>query len=477
VVPIFSHNIQDCGNVAANIPKAKGDIVAPPSLRPWIQLGLGLLVMMAMSSPQYVWTLFTGHFQNATGADLSAVQVTFSLLIILQTWLSPAQGWLIDHFGPPRLIASGAALAGLGWVLASRADSLLALYLTYGLFCGVGTGFVYVGVIGLMVRWFPQRRGFAAGIVAAGYGFGALFTTLPINTMIENWGYRAALVVFGLILGGIGTLAALFLRSPRAFSREVDTGSREENASKQKPGAPFRFHRNGKSSEAAEKPAEPVKSEKGTAPREMLRSRVFWLMFAMMAMMSTGGLMVTSQFAAFARDFGVADAIVLGSAALPLALSFDRLMNGFCRPLFGWVSDRLGRENTMGLAFGLEACAVALMLLFRENPTLFVLLSGLVFFGWGEIFSLFPSTLTDTFGEKHATTNYGFLYMAQGLGSILGGPLAALLRAAAGSWLPIFGLVILLDAATALLALFVLKPMRAQDRVSRNLLVARTSKT
>jgi MFS family permease len=142
----------------------------------------------------------------------------------------------------------------------------------------------------------------------------------------------------------------------------------------------------------------------------MLRSRIFWLMFTMMAMMSTGGLMVTSQFAAFARDFGVADAIVLGSAALPLALSFDRLMNGFCRPLFGWVSDHVGRENTMGLAFGLEACAIALMLLFRENPTLFVVLSGLVFFGWGEIFSLFPSTLADTFGEKHATTNYGFLY-------------------------------------------------------------------
>ncbi len=166
----------------------------------------------------------------------------------------------------------------------------------------------------------------------------------------------------------------------------------------------------------------------------MLRAPIFWLMFAMMAMMSTGGLMVTSQFAAFARDFGVADAIVFGSAALPLALSFDRLANGFCRPFFGWVSDRIGRENTMGLAFGLEACAVALLLVFRENAPLFVLLSGLVFFGWGEIFSLFPATLTDSFGERHATTNYGFLYMAQGIGAILGGPLAALLRNITGSW-------------------------------------------
>ena len=199
----------------------------------------------------------------------------------------------------------------------------------------------------------------------------------------------------------------------------------------------------------------------GVAPREMLGTPVFWLMFAMMTMMSTGGLMITSNFAAFARDFGVADALVLGVAALPLALTFDRLTNGLTRPCFGWISDRIGRENAMGLAFGLEACAIGLLLAFRENPTLFVLMSGVVFFGWGEIFSLFPSTLTDTFGARHATTNYGFLYMAQGVGSILGGPLAALLRGAAGSWIPVFALVIALDLVTAALALLVLKKMRA----------------
>jgi OFA family oxalate/formate antiporter-like MFS transporter len=415
--------------------------VTPPSAQRWFQLGLGLLVMMAMSSPQYVWTLFAKSFQTATGADLAAVQVTFSLMIILQTWLSPAQGWLIDRFGPRLLITLGAALSGLGWVLASTAGSLTALYLTYGLFCGVGTGFVYVGVVGLMVRWFPDRRGFAAGVVAAGYGFGALFTTFPISAMIASSGYRSTLLAFGLILGGIGVVAALFLRSPKP----------------------------------AETSALQI-SNLGTPPREMLRQPIFWLMFAMMAMMSTGGLMVTSQFAAFAKDFGVADAIVFGSAALPLALSFDRLTNGFCRPFFGWVSDRIGRENTMGLAFGLEACAVVLLLVFRENAALFVILSGLVFFGWGEIFSLFPSTLTDTFGEQYATTNYGFLYMAQGVGSILGGPLAALLRGVAGSWLPVFGLVILLDIITALLALFVLKPMRARTRDSQTSMLASTSK-
>ena len=193
----------------------------------------------------------------------------------------------------------------------------------------------------------------------------------------------------------------------------------------------------------------------------MLKTPIFWLMFVMMTMMSTGGLMVTSNFANFARDFGVADVLVLGLAALPFALTVDRLLNGFTRPFFGWVSDRIGRENTMGLAFGLEGLAILLLLLFSGVAPAFILLSGLVFFGWGEIFSLFPSTLTDTFGSRYATTNYGFLYIAQGVGSILGGPVAASMRVATGNWRPVFGVAVAMDIATALLALFVLKQMRA----------------
>ena len=400
-----------------------------PALR-WMQLTLSLVVMMSVSSPQYVWTLFTKPFQTTTGSTLAAVQVTFSLLVVLQTWLSPIQGWLTDRFGPRLLISLGCLLSGLGWVLAAKIDSLVGLYLTYGLFCGVGTGFVYVGIVGLMVRWFPDHRGFAAGLVAAGYGMGAMLTTFPIDATIRSAGFQSALFTYGLILGGIGTLAALFLRMPRPD--EVPA-------------------------------AYQLGAAGGVSPGVMLRSPIFWLMFLMMTMMSTGGLVVTSNFAAFARDFKVADALVLGVAALPLALTFDRLTNGFTRPFFGWVSDRIGRENTMGLAFGLEACAIGLLLAFREDAALFVFLSGVVFFGWGEIFSLFPSTLTDTFGEKYAATNYGFLYMSQGIGSILGGPLAALLRETTGSWVPVFALVIALDVLTALLALFVLKSMRRRS--------------
>ena len=393
----------------------------------WIQLVLGLVVMMSISSPQYVWTLFTDSFVKTTGSSLANIQITFSILVILQTWAAPGQGWLIDRFGPRLLIALGAALSGLGWVLASQVSSLYALYATYGLFCGLGTGFVYIGVVGLMVRWFPDARGFAVGVVAAGYGFGALATTFPIDTMIKESGFRPTLLTFGLILGTIGTVAALLLRVPG--TTEVRSGTE-------------------------------LKS--GASPAVMLRSPIFWLLFVMMTMMSTGGLMVVSNFKSFATDFGLAKTLVFGTAAVPLALSIDRICNGLTRPFFGWVSDNIGRENTMALAFILEAAAIATLVALRHEPVVFVLMSGVVFFGWGEIFSLFPSTLTDTFGERYATTNYGFLYMAQGIGSVLGGPLAATLKAAVGSWVPVFGVVIVLDLLTAILALFVLKAMRAR---------------
>ena len=407
-------------SIAADVPKTR-----------WIQLGLGLISMMAISSPQYVWTLFVKPFQGATGADLPAIQITFSLLIVLQTWLSPLQGWLVDRFGSRLLITVGCLLSGLGWITSAYISSISGLYLTYGLFCGVGTGIVYVGIVGLMVRWFPDRRGLACGVVAAGYGFGAILTTFPIDTMIRGSGYQPTLLTFGIILGLVGALAALGLRDPS--QGEVDLGT---------PAAAV------------------VTSAPDVAPSAMLKTPVFWLMFVMMTMMSTGGLMVISQFATFTKSFGIADTLVMGLAALPFALTVDRITNGLTRPFFGWVSDRIGREQTMLIAFLLEAASIYLLLQFRDNAAMFVLLSGVVFFGWGEIFSLFPSTLTDTFGTKNATTNYGFLYMAQGIGSVLGGPVAAMIFVAAGSWMPVFALIIAMDVITALLAFFVLKPMR-----------------
>ncbi|HYZ64371.1 MAG TPA: oxalate/formate MFS antiporter [Acetobacteraceae bacterium] len=402
-------------------------LAVPASSTRWVQLLLGLICMMAISSPQYVWTLFTRPLGTTLGATAASIQVTFSILIVLQTFFSPFQGWLVERFGPRWLIACGCALTGLSWVLAAQTGSLWGLYATYGLLGGVGTGIVYIGVVGLMVRWFPDRRGFAAGVVAAGYGMGAILTTFPIADSLAAIGHQQTLLIWGLILGGIGVAAALGLRTPH-----------QPQAAAQSTAAP------------------------DVPTGAMLRHPIFWLMFAMMSLMSTSGLMVTSQIGAFAADFGITKLTVWGMAALPLALTVDRFCNGLTRPFFGWVSDRIGRENTMAVAFALEGLAMAAWLMTSSHPVLFVLLSGLVFFGWGEIFSLFPSTLTDTFGPANATKNYGCLYIAQGIGAIFGGPMASLLHEWTGSWSPVFALAIGADLLTAVLALAALKPMRAR---------------
>ncbi|MBV8536055.1 MAG: oxalate/formate MFS antiporter [Alphaproteobacteria bacterium] len=400
----------------------------------WLQLLLGLIAMMAISSPQYVWTLFTGPLNQKLGTTLAELQVTFSLLIVLQTFFSPFQAYLVDRFGPRLLISVGALMAGGSWVLSSMVGSLGALYVTYGIIGGFGTGIIYVGIIGLMVRWFPDRRGLATGLAAAGYGFGAIFTSFPIDSMIKSSGYQQTLLVWGLIQGAIGVAAALGLRTPP--EGYVPAGFNPETVRIE------------------------LQTRRSYTPTEMLKNPIFYLLFIMMTMMSTSGLMVVSNVGPFANEYKVAQVLVLGMAALPLSLTLSRATNGLTRPFFGWVSDHIGREQTMALAFALEAVAIVVLFLFLDNPAMFVVLTGLVFFGWGEIFSLFPSTLTDTFGSKFAATNYGFLYIAQGVGSILGGPAAAYLKAQTGSWTVVFVLVACLDALTAVLAIAVLRPMR-----------------
>ena len=407
---------------------------APPDTSRWVQLLLGVIAMMAISSPQYVWTLFTGPLNAKLGTTLAEIQVTFSLLIVLQTFFSPFQAYLVDRFGPKLLISIGAIMSGGSWVLAAQASSLTALYVTYGVIGGFGTGIIYVGIIGLMVRWFPDRRGLATGLAAAGYGFGAFFTRFPIDSMIKSSGYAYTLLVWGVIQGAIGVAAALGLRVP-----------------------PEGYHPTGFDPDIVRTE---LQSQGSYSPKEMLQNPIFYLLFVMMAMMSTSGLMVVSNVGPFAKEYNVAQVLVMGMAALPLSLTLSRVTNGLTRPFFGWVSDHIGREATMALAFSLEAVAILVLFAFLDDPAMFVVLTGLVFFGWGEIFSLFPSTLTDTFGPKFAATNYGFLYIAQGVGSILGGPAAAFLKQTTGSWTVVFMLVACLDALTALLAITVLKTMR-----------------
>ena len=409
------------------------ETVARQSSR-WSQLALGVIAMMAISSPQYVWTLFTGPLNQKLGTSLAELQWTISLLVILQTWFSPFQAYLVDRFGPRLLISLGALLSGGSWVLSAYIDNLWALYFTYGVLGGFGTGIIYVGIIGLMVRWFPDRRGLATGLAAAGYGFGAFFTSFPIDSMIKSSGYAQTFIVWGVIQAIIGIVAAQWLRTPPDDYQVA----------------------------SAAPTAAVAQAHRSYSPREMLKSPVFYLLFVMMSMMSTSGLMVVFNVGPFAKDFGVANMLVFGMAALPLSLTLSRVTNGLTRPFFGWVSDHIGREGTMALAFSLECAAILVLFAYINQPALFVVLSGLVFFGWGEIFSLFPSTLTDTFGPKYAATNYGFLYIAQGVGSILAGPAAAFLKQATGSWTAVFIVVAVLDAVTALLAIAVLKTHAAE---------------
>jgi MFS transporter, OFA family, oxalate/formate antiporter len=414
--------------------------VAASHTNRWVQLFLGVIAMMAISSPQYVWTLFTGPLNQRLGTTLTELQWTVSLLVILQTWFSPFQAYLVDRFGPRLLISVGALLSGGSWILAAWASNLWALYLTYGVIGGFGTGIIYVGIIGLMVRWFPDRRGLATGLAAAGYGFGAFFTSFPIDSMIKSSGYAYTLVVWGCVQAVIGVLAAQWLHTPPE-SYAVPSAAQAT-------------------------PVATQQAQRSFTPQEMLRSPIFYLLFVMMSMMSTSGLMVVFNVGPFAKDFGVANVLVMGVAALPLSLTLSRLTNGLTRPFFGWVSDRIGRESTMAIAFSLECIAILILFAFINQPALFVVLTGLVFFGWGEIFSLFPSTLTDTFGPKFAATNYGFLYIAQGVGSILAGPAAAFLKQATGSWTSVFIVVAVLDAVTAVLAITVLKSMRQRHMMA-----------
>ena len=390
----------------------------------WRQMIAGLVCMGAISSPQYVWTLFTPVLKTDFSTSAAALQITFSLLIVLQTLFSPIQGWIARHVSPRTLIMAGIVLTGLSWVASAQVHSLTMLYLTYGGLGGVGTGIVYVGVVSLLMQWFPKNRGMAAGAAAAGYGMGAMLTTFPISHLLAATDWRNTMMVFGVIMAVVGVVAACFLKVPESVST---------------PDAP----------EAT-----------GYLTSYVVRTPLFWLMFFMMATMATSGLMVTSQLAQIGTDFGGAHLTILGMAALPLAMTLDRVANGVTRPLFGWVSDHMGREQTMAFAFSLEALALTCWLALANHPVAFFLLYGIVFLGWGEIFSLFPATLTDTFGTRDASRNYGLLYMAQGVGAVFGGPLAAWLHQASGNWHMVFALAIGGDLLTAFLALAVLRPMR-----------------
>ncbi|HEX2604739.1 MAG TPA: oxalate/formate MFS antiporter [Oxalicibacterium sp.] len=398
----------------------------------WGQLVMGIVAMAMIANLQYGWTLFVDPISAKHGWSRAAIQVAFTIFVLTETWLVPVEGWFVDKFGPRPVVLVGGVLCGLGWLINSFADSLGVLYVA-AVISGVGAGAVYGTCVGNALKWFPDRRGLAAGLTAAGFGAGSAVTIIPISAMIKSQGYEAAFLYFGLGQGIIVMLIALFLVRPPEHKK-------------------------------AEQVANVQQTKRDYKPSEVLRKPVFWIMYVMFVMVAAGGLMATAQLGSIARDFKVFDVEVsmmgLTLPALTFALAIDRVLNGLTRPFFGWVSDQIGREPTMFIAFAIEAVGILALYHFGHNPYLFVILTGLVFFAWGEIYSLFPSTCADTFGSKHATANAGLLYTAKGTASLLV-PLSAVL-AAGGNWYAVFVLASILNGAAALMAMFVLKPMRAK---------------
>jgi len=398
---------------------------------PWVQLFIGVICMACVANLQYGWTLFVNPIDAKYHWGRSAIQVAFTIFVLIETWLIPVEGYLVDRFGPRWVVLGGAILVALAWVINSSADSLAVLYVAAAL-GGIGTGCVYGTCVGNALKWFPGRRGLAAGITAAGFGAGAAITIGPIAALINSAGYEQAFLVFGLVQGGIVFVMAWLLLAPPPQLVAVKV--------------------------------KPNQSAYGYTPTEVLRSPVFYVLYLMFVLIAAGGLTMAASMAPIAKDLKIDKVLVelfgLAMPALVFALSLDRVFDGVGRPFFGWLSDQIGREYTMALAFFIGALALLTLSQSGSNPVVFVLVTALYFGVYGEIFSLFPATQGDTFGSKFAASNAGMLYTAKGAGALLV-PVAAGIAKTHG-WGVVFSLAMTFNVIAGLLALFVLKPMRVR---------------
>lgn len=408
-------------NPRADVPSLTGN--------PWLQLAVGVVCMACVANLQYGWTLFVNPIDAKYHWGRSAIQVAFTIFVLIETWLIPVEGYLVDRFGPRWVVLGGAVLVAVAWVINSSADSLALLYFAAAL-GGIGTGCVYGTCVGNALKWFPGRRGLAAGITAAGFGAGAAITIGPISTMINAQGYEHAFLVFGLIQGGLVFVMAWLLKAPPA----------QLAAAKLKPN----------------------QTSHGYTPAEVLRSPVFYVLYLMFVLIASGGLTMAASMAPIAKDLKIEKIPVelfgFAMPALVFALSLNRVLDGVGRPFFGWLSDQIGREYTMALAFFVGAAALFTLSQSGSNPVVFVLVTALYFGVYGEIFSLFPATQGDTFGSTYAASNAGMLYTAKGAGALLV-PIAAGIAKAHG-WGPVFSIAMTFNVIAGMLALFVLKPMR-----------------
>ena len=398
---------------------------------PWVQLILGVVCMACVANLQYGWTLFVNPIDAKFHWGRAAIQVAFTIFVLIETWLIPVEGYLVDRFGPKWVVMGGGILVAVAWLLNSTAASLPVLYIAAAI-GGIGTGCVYGTCVGNALKWFPGKRGLAAGITASGFGAGAALTIVPISNMITSSGYERAFMFFGLLQGGIVFVVSWLLLSPppQLISAKV----------------------------------KPNQTAHGYTPGEVLRTPVFYVLYLMFVLIASGGLTMAASMAPIAKDFKIdkvpVDLFGFTAAALVFALSLNRIFDGVGRPFFGWLSDQIGREYTMAIAFFIGAIALYTLSQSGTNPVVFVLVTALYFGVYGEIFSLFPATQGDTFGSKYAAANAGMLYTAKGAGALLV-PVAAGISKAHG-WSSVFAIAMAFNVIAALLALFVLKPMRAR---------------
>ena len=397
----------------------------------WLQLAMGVACMAMIANLQYGWTLFVDPIDQKYHWGRLAIQVAFTLFVVTETWLVPVEAWFVDKYGPRAVVMFGGVMIAIAWVMNSYANSLVLLYAA-AIIAGIGAGAVYGTCVGNALKWFPDRRGLAAGATAAGFGAGAAITVVPIAKMIVTSGYESAFFTFGIGQGLVVLILAIFLRKP---SQAMPVKKKQLNL---------------------------PQTKLDYTPAQVMRSPIFWTMYLVFVMVAVGGLMMAAQIAPIARDFKIANEPVslLGfqMAALTFAISLDRIFDGFGRPFFGWVSDNIGREHTMFIAFGSAAFMLLALSVYGHNPIVFVLATAVYFGVFGEIYSLFPATSGDTFGVKFATTNNGMLYTAKGTAALLV-PFANRAAEAYG-WQAVFVIAVALNATAALMAMFVIKPMR-----------------
>ena len=399
----------------------------------WTQLVIGICAMVMIANYQYGWTFFVPDIQKKFGWDRASIQWAFTLFVLFETWLVPVEGWFVDKYGPRLVVLFGGILCALGWAINAQATSLNGYYLGM-IVSGIGAGAVYGTCVGNALKWFPDKRGLAAGLTAAGFGAGSALTVAPIQAMIRDSGFQTTFLYFGLAQGIIVMILALALLAP-------------------KPGqvpAPVQT-------------ATIMQTRRNFEWTEVIRQPIFWLMYFMFVIVGAGGLMVTANLKPIGVDWKIDNIPVtligLTMTTVTFAATLDRILNGLTRPFFGWVSDMIGRENTMFIAFGLEGIGIWALYMLGHDPVWFVLLSGVVFFAWGEIYSLFPSTCTDTFGAKFATTNAGLLYTAKGTAALLV-PAANYVQQTTGSWDRVLLIAAGANLLASLLAILALKPWR-----------------